>query len=162
MCSCNQSKIGMKKRKKHHIGALDSEKLMSGLLDGVLGGSGAIAAQEFGAVVTPLIPTSMLSAATAGEAVDVAKIALGCLLPALVPGEYHEHAKAVGIGFAAQGALNLFNTLMATPTYVRVGGADNRMYALAGADNRMYALAGGKKYGSVPKTLSTYSTSRGL
>jgi hypothetical protein len=164
MCGCS-NKIGMKRR-KHRIGAINSDALMSGVLDGVLGGTGAIAAQEFGAIVTPMIPATMLAPGTAGELVDAAKIVLGCVLPAMVPGEYHEHAKAIGIGFAAQGGLNLFNTLMATPTYVRVGGADNRMYALAGADNRMYALAGGRRYRvagySTPQTRSTYSTARGL
>ncbi len=153
------SKIGKMKKRKHRVGMLDGKSAMSGLLDGVLGGVGAIGAQEVGAMIMPMIPATTLSADTAGEVVDVLKIAAGCLLPAMVGGEYHEHAKALGIGFAAQGSLNLFNKLTANPTYVRVGGADNRSYALAGADNRSYALAGGyRRPGSGPVTRSTFQT----
>lgn len=141
MCSCQSKISGMK---------FNSKSLISSLVDGALGVGGAVLGQEVGRMVPATVDSTI---------VDAGKIVLGCLAPAFIKGKSQNFVRSIGIGLAAQGGLNLVNAFVLKPTgYTRIGGADNRAYALAGADNRAYALRGG----SVPSTKSTYAGGAGV
>lgn len=166
-------KIGRRKHKG--IGMMSKEEMTDAFVDGIINvlaaGGGAVAAQELGVVATAplanMLPASMQP--YAGDIIDGIKVAGGIAVIMFVKGESAKYLRPIAVGIAAQGALNLANSFgLAGPQYVRIGGPDNRMYALAGnrrgptfvagPDNRMYALAGKnpKMGASVPAGASTF------
>lgn len=120
MCSCNS---------KSKISGMKTKNLMSSLVSGALAGGGAIASQELGAMVPATIDPLY---------VNIAKIALGSIAPALVKGKNAEYLKSIGTGVAVEGALALYATYK-TPA---VSGWDNSNYAMSGLDNSQFAMSG--------------------
>ncbi len=127
MCECQKFKIGSMKRhrkhsksggrkhRRHRMGALTG--MGSTIVDCALGVGGAVAAQEIGSFIPASTTMPWLS-----SAVDAAKIVLPAVVVSMMAsGSTKEKARAIAIGMAAQGGLNLANVYVFNKPTARIG-----------------------------------------